>query len=95
MVSHMYNKGFLCEGAEKGEGSVKDGIEYLNSFEAIIIHPRCKGSIGDFENYRWKVDKTTEEILPVPVDKSNHACDAVRYALEKYMKAGVSIYDVM
>lgn len=86
-ISYMCNHGFNVEGAEKGPGSIEDGIEFIKNFEAVIIHPSCKGSIGDFSNYRWKVDKTTGDILPIPVDKSNHACDAVRYALEPYMKA--------
>lgn len=94
-ISYMSNKGFNCIGAEKGPGSVEDGIEFLKNFEAIIIHPSCTGSVRDFSNYRWKVDKITDEVLPIPVDKSNHACDAARYALEPYMKGNVSIYDVM
>jgi phage terminase large subunit len=94
-ISYMYNHGFQAEGAEKGPGSVEDGIEFLKNFEAIIIHPSCTGSVGDFSNYRWKVDKVTDQVLPIPVDKSNHACDAARYAMEPYMKAGVSIFDAM
>lgn len=94
-ISYMCNKGFMCEGAEKGPGSVEDGIEFLKNFAAIVIHPSCVGSVGDFANYRWKVDKITDLVLPIPVDKSNHACDAARYALEPYMKNEVSIYDAM
>lgn len=94
-ISYMANKGFMCIGAEKGPNSVEDGIEFLKNFSAIIIHPSCTGSAGDFGNYRWKVDRITEEILPIPVDKSNHACDAARYALEPYMKGQVSIFDVL
>jgi phage terminase large subunit len=79
--------GFNIVGAEKGKGSVEDGIEFLRGFEKIVIHPRCKGAIGDFTNYRWKRDRVTNEILPIPLDLSNHSPDAVRYALEKLMKA--------
>ena len=93
-ISYMANHGYNCVAAEKGEGSIKDGIEFLKNFEAIIIHPSCVGSVGDFSNYRWKVDKVIDEVLPVPVDKSNHACDAARYALEPYQKARTSIFDL-
>lgn len=93
-ISYMANQGFMCVGAEKGPGSVEDGIEFLKNFEAIVIHPDCKGSVGDFSNYRWKVDKVTDEVLPIPIDKSNHACDAARYALEPYMKGECSIFDI-
>lgn len=94
-ISYLANHGFNCVAAEKGPGSVEDGIEFLKNFEAIIIHPSCTGSVSDFSNYRWKVDKVTDQVLPIPVDKSNHACDAARYALEPYMKANVTIYDAM
>lgn len=92
-ISYLSNHGVSIEGAEKGPGSVEDGIEFLKNFEAIVIHSSCVGSIGDFGNYRWKVDKVTEQILPIPVDKSNHACDAARYALEPYMKSGATIFE--
>lgn len=95
-ISYLQRHGYpLCEAAIKGPDSVKDGIEFLQNFEAIIIHPRNKGVIDDFENYRWKEDKQTDAILPVPVDKKNHACDATRYAIEDLMRNNVSIYDVL
>jgi len=79
-------EGFKIVGAVKGPGSVEDGIEFLRSFEKIIIHPRCHGAKHNFENYRWKQDKITQEILPIPIDKHNHAPDGIRYALEPYIK---------
>lgn len=94
-IAHLRKQGFMIEGAEKGPGSVEDGIEYLKKFKAIIIHPRCKGTKHNFENYRWKVDKNTNEILPIPIDKHNHVPDSLRYALEKLMKAKTSIFDVL
>ena len=94
-ISYLHNEGFDIIGAEKGKGSVEDGIQFLRSFEKIIIHPRCKGSIDDFENYRWKRDKITDEILPIPKEGSDHATDACRYALEKYVKRVCSCWDVI
>jgi phage terminase large subunit len=88
-ISYLASKGFCIEGAEKGKGSVEDGIEFLRSFERIVIHPRCKGSIGDFQNYKWKTDRITNNILPIPLDASNHAPDACRYALSEYIKSDV------
>jgi phage terminase large subunit len=94
-ISHLHNEGLIIEGAEKGKGSVEDGIQFLNGFEEIVIHPRCRGAIDDFKNYRWKRDRITNEILPIPLDKSNHACDAARYALEPYIKGKTSCWDVI
>ena len=86
-ISYMFRHGFRIVGAEKGAGSVEDGIQFLRSFEEIILHSRCPRSFNDYNNYKWKTDKITGEILPIPVDSSNHATDATRYALEDYIKA--------
>ena len=94
-ISYLRNEGFDIQGAEKGKGSVEDGIQFIRSFEAIVIHPRCRGALDDYRNYRWKQDKSTNEVLPIPLDKSNHACDDGRYALEPYIKNKVSAWDVI
>jgi len=94
-ISHVSRRGYNIVGATKWKGSVEDGIEFLRSFEQIIIHPRCKGSSGDFTNYRWKTDRVTGECLPIPEDKSNHATDALRYALEPLITKKTSIFDVL
>lgn len=79
--------GLNIKACDKWNGSIEDGIAYLRSFDAIVIHPRCKPLIEEVYNYRYKVDKMTEEILPVIVDSWNHCWDAVRYALNKFIKA--------
>lgn len=86
-ISFMRRKGFNIVGAEKGKGSVEDGIQFLRGFEEIIIHPRCRGAIDNFTNYKWKTDRITQEILPIPAEGSDHWPDSARYALETYIKA--------
>lgn len=86
--------GYDIIGAEKGKGSVEDGIQFLRGFEQIVIHPRCRGAIDNFSNYKWKQDRLTQEILPIPVDSSNHVPDACRYALERYIKSKTSVFDL-
>ena len=93
-ISYLSNKGFDIIGAEKGKGSVEDGISFLKSFEAIIIHPRCRGAVDNFSNYKWKVDRITNEILPIPAEGSDHWPDAARYALEPYIKHKTTIFDI-
>lgn len=85
-ISYLNNHGFSVVGAEKGPGSVEDGISFLRAFERIVIHSRCPGAASNYANYRWKQDRITQEILPVPVDKNNHAPDGTRYALESIIK---------
>jgi phage terminase large subunit len=72
---------------EKWPGSVEDGIEYLRSFESIVIHPRCRRVAEEFSLYQYKQDRQTGQILPVPLDANNHYIDALRYALTKYIQA--------
>jgi len=86
-ISHMRKLGFNIVGAEKGKGSVDDGIQFLRGFEEIIIHPRCRGAMDNFSNYKWKQDSITKENLPIPVKSSDHWPDTARYALEKYIKS--------
>lgn len=94
-ISYLHNKGFRIVGAEKGEGSVDDGITFLRGFNKIIIHKRCPGAKADFQNYKWKRDRLTQDILPIPIDKNNHACDDARYALSKYIKRKISSFEVL
>lgn len=78
------------EGVSKGPGSVEDGIEFIKSFERVVINPACVETIKEFERYSFKVDRLTGEVLPVIVDAWNHYIDAIRYALEKVMRANES-----
>ena len=94
-ISYLLNKGFNIVGAEKGKGSVEDGISFLRSFKKIYIHRRCTGAKDDYKNYRWKRDRITNEILPIPLDKSNHTIDDNRYALEAYIKSDMDIYSAI
>lgn len=71
---------------EKGKGSVEDGIEFIKSFKRVIIHPRCTTTLDEFSLYSYKVDRLSGDILPVLIDRHNHAIDALRYALEPIMK---------
>lgn len=85
-ISYLANRaGFRISAAKKWQGSIEDGIAYLKSFDKIIIHPRCKHTAEEFRLYSYKVDKTTNEVLPVIVDKWNHLLDALRYSLDGYI----------
>jgi len=72
----------------KWAGSVEDGIEFIKSFDRVVIHPACKEIIKEFGLYSYKVDRHTGDILPKIVDAHNHYIDALRYALEPMIKKG-------
>jgi phage terminase large subunit len=84
---HRYDQ---VRGAEKGAGSVREGIAHLRSYERIVIHPRCVHTLEEARLYSFKVDRLSGNILPEPVDKFNHCLDALRYALEPLMGNGGS-----
>ncbi|HIU85190.1 MAG TPA: PBSX family phage terminase large subunit [Candidatus Aphodousia gallistercoris] len=85
-ISYLRNRcGFNIAGAEKWDGCIEDGIAYLRAFEKIVIHPRCKHAADEFRLYSYKTDKTTNEVLPIILDKNNHVIDAIRYSLDGYI----------
>ena len=84
-ISFMKRRGFHISGAKKWAGSIEDGIEFLKAYD-IVIHPRCRHTIDEFNNYSYKVDKQTGDVLPVIVDAWNHCIDALRYSLDGVIK---------
>lgn len=90
VVSYMRRHGFpKITPAIKGKGSVEDGVSFLQSFD-IVVHPRCLNVIRELGSYAYKIDRQTEEVLPMLEDKDNHTIDAIRYALEGLRRAGVA-----
>ena len=67
----------------KGKDSVIQGIQYMQSYK-FVVHPRVKGLMEEFNTYVYDKDKEGNW-LNKPKDANNHAIDALRYALEKYM----------
>ena len=76
--------GLRITGANKGKDSVLNGIQWIQDLE-ILIHPRCINFLTEIGSYTWKEDKFGKK-LNEPVDDMNHLMDAMRYALEKYIK---------
>lgn len=66
--------------SEKGQGSVNQGIQYVQD-QQISITRRSKNLLKEYENYAWKVDKDGE-VLNVPAPGWDHGCDALRYAIQ-------------
>lgn len=92
-ISHLSNMGYNISPASKWAGSIEDGIEFLKSFRRIVIHPRCVHTINEFRNYSYKIDRHTNMVLPIIVDKHNHIIDSLRYGLNDFIKKRTTIYD--
>lgn len=77
------------KGAAKGKDSVMHGIQFIQNYK-IIIHPRCKHFIEEINNYAYDKDREGNT-LNKPIDEFNHLMDAMRYALEPFMRpSGIS-----
>lgn len=77
--------------ARKGKDSVNNGIDYIQDFK-IIIHPRCVNFLTEISNYTWDTDKFGKKINK-PIDDFNHLLDAMRYALEEFIKGDNFSFD--
>jgi phage terminase large subunit len=84
-IAHLKARGFNIEAAEKWAGSVEDGITIMKGYD-IVVHSRCEGTIAEFRQYRYKIDRLTREVLPDIIDKHNHFIDAIRYGLAPIIK---------
>lgn len=76
--------------ATKGQGSVNQGIQYVQE-QRISITSRSTNLIKEYRNYLWKTDRDGK-ILNIPEDMFNHAMDALRYGLDSYKPVTSSIY---
>lgn len=70
--------------AAKGNDSVRNGIQYLQDYR-ILIHPRCQHFAEEIGGYAWDKDRSGAA-LNRPADRDNHLMDAMRYAMEPYIR---------
>lgn len=72
---------------KKKPGSVYSGIKRIWSFKNVYVLKGSTGAWNDFSKYRWAKNAAGEHDIdtygnPKPLKEDDHACDAVRYALE-------------
>ena len=79
-IQYFKNAGIKAEGSKKGKDSVKAGYMFLQN-HLIVIHPRCKNLIADFDNLLYKKSKLTGEYTEeFESHDYTHGCDGLRYA---------------
>ncbi len=83
-IDELKGYGMRVTGARKGKDSVLNGIQWIQDLE-IIIHPRCVNFLTEISNYTWDKDKFGNK-LNEPIDDFNHILDAMRYALEPFIR---------
>ncbi len=75
----------LITACNKWKGSVEDGVVFLQSFNAIYIHPNADACYGELSAYSYKTDDSGEPTTIIQ-DADNHYADALRYAIEPIIK---------
>ncbi len=81
-INEFKQLGLNIKGAKKGQGSIENGIKWLQDLEEIIIDPiRCPNVAREFNDYEIEKDKDGNLKGDYP-DKDNHSIDATRYAME-------------
>lgn len=65
-------------GVDKGSDSIRFGIDLLQQYPKIYVTRRSVNIINNLRNYVWEVDRNGKPTNK-PVDKHNHAIDAMRY----------------
>lgn len=83
-IDELRGLGVRAYPAKKGKDSIMNGIQWIQDLE-IIIHPRCVNFLTEISLYVWDKDKFGNN-LNRPIDDFNHLMDAMRYALEEYVR---------
>jgi phage terminase large subunit len=80
-IHELRQYGLKIRAAKKGPDSIKYGIKFLQSLEAIIIDDiRCPETAREFLTYELDKDANGNFKADYP-DRNNHSIDAVRYGL--------------
>lgn len=90
IIKTLQQRGMHILAAPKWPNSVNQGIFFMQSFKKIHIDRRCAELRKEFATYSWKIDKKTENVIPIPEDANNHGIDALRYALHSQIMAYAS-----
>jgi len=83
MIAELCAKGLPAIG---GDNPILDGIRAVKNFlrrgcgdiPRLTIDPRCEKTISEMTAYTWKPEKDK------PVEKDDHAMDALRYACKHF-----------
>lgn len=91
-IDRLRDLGLLhIRAARKGKDSINNGIDYIRDYK-IVIHPRCVNFLTEISNYTWDTDKFGKKINK-PIDDFNHLMDAMRYALESFMRGNTFSFE--
>lgn len=79
-IDEIMSYGVNIQAAQKGPGSVNQGIQYVQD-QKISVTKRSNKILEEYDNYAWLIDKDGET-LNEPAPGWDHAMDALRYGME-------------
>lgn len=79
-IDELIENGLSVQGAQKGQGSVLQGIQYVQQ-QRISVTKRSINIIKGYRNYLWETDKEGK-IINVPDHTWSDSMDATRYGME-------------
>lgn len=79
LITEIHRAGINIHGIKKYGGSIKSGILAMQSMK-MYVTKQSDNLIKEFKNYTYAQDKDGKW-LKEPIDKFNHAIDAIRYAV--------------
>ena len=94
-ISYLKKQEWNIIGAKKWSGSIEDGIAHIRSYDQVVIHPRCKGTIREFKYYSYKIDPNSGDVTRKIIDANNHHIDGIRYGLDPMIKNKLSVTEAM
>jgi phage terminase large subunit len=93
-IEEVHRLGFNIHPATKGADSIRNSIDILKR-QPMLVTRESTNLIKELRNYTWDTDRTGAS-LGVPIDRYNHAIDAVRYvALNKLSQSAGGKYVIM
>jgi len=84
-IQEIYKAGFNIKPAEKGQGSVRQGITFTKRFKYHTL-PANVNLNNEAKRYKWKVDKDGN-VIDEPVKFKDDCMNAKRYALYTHLAA--------
>ena len=79
----MWRKaGYAAIAVVKNPNSVNAQIDYLKQ-QKIFIHPQCINTLKEINQWKWELDKKTNEYTDKPVNFMDDAMAALRYSIEE------------
>lgn len=86
-IETMKRKGVNVREVKKGADSIQHGISTMRELfkqNRLFIHTSCINLISELETYSYADGNSARNDSEKPIDKFNHAIDAIRYVVDNH-----------